>query len=58
MVTISISTAAFAAIASTFPKGSAADARLNGQGGYLFTRDRRFLDRLKSMLRRGETTRT
>jgi hypothetical protein len=54
-VTISISPAAFAAIASTLPKGSAADARSDGQGGYLVTLDRRVLDRLAAMRRPGES---
>jgi hypothetical protein len=35
MVTISITAEAFAAIDATFAKGSKADARHDGKGGYL-----------------------
>ena len=55
MIRISISAAAFAAIASTLPKGSTVDARPDGQGGYLVTLDRRVLDRLAAMRRLGES---
>jgi hypothetical protein len=54
-VTISISPAVAAAIASALPKGSTADARPDGQGGYLLTLDRRVLDRLAAMRRPGES---
>jgi hypothetical protein len=55
MITISITPDAFAAIASTLPKGSTVDARPDGQGGYLVTLDRRVLDRLAAMRRLGES---
>ena len=48
MVTISISAEAFAAIAATLPKGSKAEARPDGRGGYLVTLDRNVLDRLRA----------
>jgi hypothetical protein len=44
VVTISISTAAFAAIAKTHPRGSIADARPDGNGAFLVTLERRVLD--------------
>jgi hypothetical protein len=53
-VTISISPAAFAAIASTLPKGTA-DGSPDGQGGYLLTLDRRVLDRLAATRHHGES---
>jgi hypothetical protein len=37
MVTISITAAAFEAIEATLPKGSKAEARPDGKGGYLVT---------------------
>jgi hypothetical protein len=49
----SISTAAFVAIASTLPKGWAADA--DGNGGYLVALERRILDRLPAVRRSGES---
>jgi hypothetical protein len=55
MVTISISTTAFAAIASTLPKGSTVDGRPDDNGGYLVMLDRRVLDRLAAMRRPGES---
>jgi hypothetical protein len=54
-VTISISPVAAAAIASALPKASTAHARPDGQGSYLLTLDRRVLDRLAAMRRRGES---
>ena len=48
MVTISINAAAFAAIEATLPKGSRAEARPDGKGGYLVTLDRNVLDRLRA----------
>jgi hypothetical protein len=55
VITISISPAAFAAIASTMPKGYPALGRPDGQGGYLVTLDPKVLARLKAMRRRGES---
>jgi hypothetical protein len=49
MVTISITAAAFAAIESTLGKGSAADARPDGKGGYLIVLPHAALDRLKTI---------
>ena len=43
---MSINAAAFAAIEATVPKGSRAEARPDGKGGYLVTLDRDVLDRL------------
>jgi hypothetical protein len=42
-------------IASTLAKGSTADARSDGSGGYLVTLERRVLDRLPAMRRPGES---
>jgi hypothetical protein len=39
----------------TLPKGSTADAREDGKGGYLVTLERRVLDRLAFMRRPGES---
>jgi hypothetical protein len=55
VVTISITPAAFAAIASTLPKGYTAVGRPNGQGGYLVTLDPHALDRIKALRRPGQT---
>jgi hypothetical protein len=55
MVTISISTRAFAAIASTLPKGSTVDGYPDDNGGYLVALERRVLDRLAAMRRPGES---
>jgi hypothetical protein len=54
-VTISISPADFAAIASTLPNGSTAGGSPDGQGGYLVTLDRRVLARLAAMRGPGES---
>jgi hypothetical protein len=54
-VTISISPAAVAAVASALPRGSTSDARPDGQGGYLLTLDRRVLDCLAAMRGLGES---
>jgi hypothetical protein len=55
LITISITHAAFAAIASTLPKGYTAIGRPDAQGGYLVTLDPHVLDRLKALRRRGES---
>ena len=55
MVTISITPAAFAAIASTLPKGYTAVGRPDDQGGYHVTLDPRARDRLKARRRPGES---
>jgi hypothetical protein len=55
MITISITADAFAAIASTLPRGSTADAREDGKSGDLVTLERRILDRLPAMRRPGES---
>jgi hypothetical protein len=55
VVTISVSTTAFYAIASTLPKGSTVDGRPDSNGGYLVTLERRVLDRLAAMRRPGES---
>ena len=55
MVTISISAAAFAANAATLPENRDAEARPDGNGGYLLTLDRGMLDRLKALRGPGES---
>ena len=55
VVTISITPAAFASIASTLPRGSTVEGRPDVKGGYLVTLDRRVLDRLAAMRRPGES---
>ena len=55
MVTISITAEAFAAIEATFAKGSKADARPDGKGGYLIVLPHAVLDRLKAMRHAGES---
>ena len=55
MVTISISPAAFAAIASTLPKGSTVAGHTDDDQGYLVTLDRRALDWLRAKRRPGES---
>jgi hypothetical protein len=55
VVTISISPEAYAAIGATLPKGSRADARPDGKGGYLVTLDRTVLDRLRELRGPGES---
>jgi hypothetical protein len=55
MVTISITSEAFAAIEATFAKGSKADARPDGKGGYLIVLPHALLDRLKAMRGAGES---
>jgi hypothetical protein len=46
VVTISISASAFEAIKTTVAKGSTADARPDGEGGYLIVLPHAVLDRL------------
>lgn len=55
MVTILITPAAFAAIASTLPKGYTAVGRPDDQGGYHVTLDPRARDRLNARRRPGES---
>jgi hypothetical protein len=55
MATISITPAAFAAIASTLPKGSTVAGRPDDDEGYLVTLDQRALDRLRTRRRPGES---
>ena len=55
MATISITPAAFAAIASTLPKGSIVEGCPDDEEGYLVTLDPRALDRLRARRRRGES---
>jgi hypothetical protein len=55
MATISITPAAFAAIASTLPKGSSFEGRPDDDEGYLVTLDRRALDWLRARRRPGES---
>jgi hypothetical protein len=55
MVTISISTAAFAAIASTLPKSFDPEGRPDGKGGYLVTLDRHVIERPAAMRRPRES---
>ena len=55
MVTISITPAAFVAIASTLPKGYTAVGRPDDQGGYQVTLDPRVRDRLNARRRPGES---
>jgi hypothetical protein len=55
MATISITPAAFAAIASTLPKGSTVAGRPDDDEGYLVTLDQHALDRLRARRRRGES---
>jgi hypothetical protein len=55
VVTLSITAEAFKAIAATLPKGSKADARPDGKGGYLITLPRSVIDRLKAMRGPGES---
>jgi hypothetical protein len=53
--TISITPAAFAAIASTLPKGSTVAGSPDDDEGYLVTLDQNALDRLRARRRRGES---
>ena len=46
---------AFAAIEATFAKGSKADARPDGKGGYLIVLPHAVLDRLKALRAPGES---
>ena len=55
VVTISISAAAFEAIKATLAKGSTADARPDGKGGYLIVLPHAVLNRLKAMRGPGES---
>jgi len=55
MITISITPAAFAAIALTLPKGFDPEGRPDGKGGYLVTLDRHVVDRLAAMRGPGES---
>ena len=55
MVTISITPEAFAAIEATLAKGSKADARPDGKGGYLIVLPHAVLDRLNAMRGPGES---
>ena len=55
MVTISITAEAFAAIEATLAKGSKADARPDGKGGYLIVLPHAVLERLKAMRGAGES---
>jgi hypothetical protein len=54
VVTISITPAAFAAIASTLPKGATIVGRPHGRG-YVVTLDERGFDRLTAARRPGES---
>jgi hypothetical protein len=55
VVTIAITADAFAAIASTLPKGFKAEGPPDGKGGCLITLDRHVVDRLASMRAPGES---
>jgi hypothetical protein len=57
VATIPITPAAFAAIASTLPKGSTVSGRPNDDLGYLVTIDQGALDRLRARRRPGESYR-
>jgi hypothetical protein len=55
VVTISITTEAFAAIEATLPKGTRGEARPDGKGGYLVVLPRGVIDRLKALRGAGES---
>jgi hypothetical protein len=55
VATISITPAAFAAIASTLPKGSTVSGRPHDDVGYLVTLDQRAFDRLRTRRKPGES---
>jgi hypothetical protein len=55
MATISITPAAFAAVASILPRGSTVTVRADDDEGYLVTLDRRALDWLRAKQRPGES---